>query len=407
MSSEFTPEDIDAILEGIDSSDEEEFYDNDSSSQEKKSTKKSKRGAVAAGVIAVLLAGFAVLGNQLNNDSNPEAEPAPESTTEATTVNQQQEMQLVNAEEVQFVKTACTTMGGWGELEKLPTYSEPAKLPKAREDMVKVLESNIGQLSTRKDTLSNLPNESLKSAQGVISDGSILDTYAQVGESPTSNNVANAQIITSAYQSYIDSLKSMKDDLSKPASYDSNGLNNAIAKAVDSFDAINNSFSENIKSAFSPESYENYATLNAISNIPDCSVVETSAVQDTVKVNMEEQTALRNAFINDRCNQFMSGSESSTDEKIQTNRKLCEKHLAKNYEDKDVVIAGNIADLPESLKQFVTSQPQSSEIENTTTREVQTSEEVVTQDSSKETTANASDDNSSETMSTTESGSDQ
>lgn len=417
MSSDITPDDIDDILSGMDdfddfSLDEDDVLSESSKKTSKKKGKKGKKGLVAAVVIAVTMSGLAVLGSRLNTETNPQAQQSNEDTSVSSSpAAPTQVLEPVNVEEVEFARNFCTTLGNWSQLKTLPAYGEPAKLSKAREDMVKVLDENIDQLTQRMNDISALPERSFESAQNVMSQASILNVYQESNGSPSVNNVTNAQTLADSYKDYIDALKSMRGDLSRPATYDENGLNNAISASIDSLGTLNSSFESSLGNVFRVDSFENIATLQAIGDIPQCDVVDTNNMSDTEKLNMENQEKIRNAFLNDRCQEFLEATQGDSSQVIADNRALCKDHIAQGYEDvSDISVENGLAPLPDEI-QSVMSQSVSTvdtTAESTVSSEVESSDISTSQESTEQTSISEESDLRSSTDSpvvTTDSGS--
>lgn len=332
MSSDFSPDDIDDILSEFDDDDFSDIGESTVKKKKKKEKEKGKGKIIAPILVLALLGGGFVAYKNMdtidNSGSNNVEFESTVETTEAgnTTINN---VELVNAEQVEYAKEVCSITSGWARLETLPTYTTPANLITARKDMVNVLKNNIQSINFMRDSLQDAPEKSYNNAKETVANSTLLDVYSVVGDNPTTSNITNNEIIIDAYNSYTEAMQSMVDDLVKPATYDAYGLNEAIKKVQDGFSAIDNNFNETIKGAFNQNSYDNLITISKISDIPNCEYVDPNGISSSDTILLEEQKKVQNDYISYRCDNFISNVEnsSSNDSVVEDNKKICESQL--------------------------------------------------------------------------------
>lgn len=380
MDSNFSYDDLDMddILEDFD---DNVLLDNDSDSALEK---KAHRGGLSgilkavASVAIVALVGYGAY-NVITDDRESSNNTAQESSTIGQTddpnvissaetsaaVKENQEVPMLNAEQISYSKMLCNYANNMTPLKTMPTYDKPARLGVAREDMYNTIYDNVKILDENIKKLEELPQKSLDDAKGIVNNQSITDVYKKIGDSPDAKTTSNTLIITSAMKKYRDALKSMADDLARPATYDAYGLHKAIDKVQQGFDAVNSTYSQEIQNAFTSQNYDNQLTLNAMSQHGDCSIVNMQEASQEDTILLEEQKEIYNQFISNRCEVFLQKSQGNSDS-INANRKLCEQKL-----DEHPAVSVKILFDKENI------QSQKDDVENSIDYDILTSGEII------------------------------
>lgn len=350
------------------------FDDEDVSEKKDKDKKEKKKNnwAIPAGIVAIigLVIGVAVVSG--GEDGKEQEETVATSTTPEVPQNLQ--VDLVNLQQVAWADKTCSLVEDLGEnkLELKPTGNETNPV-KARKFISWDINRNLKRLDDIADDFSQLPETSLSKAQQDEKNTMPGDNNLKVGNEVDGNVSTASRGIASAFEGYASALESLQSHLNSIASYNFNGIRDGIENTNGEINNLNGQLSQTISQNFSDDTFDNVATLKAVSELESCGnmMIDKDELKKEKGEELAKSDKVRNIVSVRRCKSYLDNTpQDSQDESIKERRSSCEdvvssvvldpndpytKAQIDMQEDKRVILQGESESKDGSTKSSATS----------------------------------------------------
>lgn len=304
------------------------LFDDEDVSEKKDEDKDKKKNnwAIPVGIVAIigLVIGVAAVS------SSGEEEEKEETVAESTTPEVPKDLQvdLVNLQQVAWADKTCTLVKDLGEnrLELKPTGNETNPV-KARKFISWDISRNLKRLDDISDDFSQLPETSLARAQQDEKKTMPGDNNLKVGNEVDGNISTASRGIASAFEGYASALESLQSSLNNIASYNFNGIRDGIENTNGEINNLNGQLSQAISQNFSEDTFDNVATLQAVSELESCGtmMIDKDSLKKEKGEELEKSNKVRNIVSVRRCKSYLDNtSQDSQDESIKERRSSCE-----------------------------------------------------------------------------------
>lgn len=302
------------------------FDDEDvSEDKTKKKTKKRPSWIIPASIVAVLglvIGGAVVMdGGQEKKEetvATPTQEPVPDDLT----------VQLVNLQQVAWADEMCSVVNKWGQDKKelKPTGNE-TKPVKARKIISWDIDRNVERLEEISKDFTELPETSLGKAQKLESETMPGDNNLQVSNEIDEKVATASRGIASSFEGYSSALQTLQKNLNEVADYNFNGIRDAISKTNGEIANLNGQLSDNISQNFNDETFDNLATLQAVSELESCSstLIDPEKLKEAKGEELDTMNKINRIVSVRRCKSYLDNTSAETnDESISQRRASCE-----------------------------------------------------------------------------------
>lgn len=304
------------------------LFDDEDVSEKKDEDKDKKKNnwAIPVGIVAIIGLVIGVAAVSSGGGGEEKEEVVAESTTPE--VPKDLQVDLVNLQQVAWADKTCTLVKDLSEnrLELKPTGNETNPV-KARKFISWDISRNLKRLDDISDDFSQLPETSLARAQQDEKKTMPGDNNLKVGNEVDGNISTASRGIASAFEGYASALESLQSSLNGIASYNFNGIRDGIENTNGEINNLNGQLSQAISQNFSEDTFDNVATLQAVSELESCGtmMVDKDALKKEKGEELEKSNKVRNIVSVRRCKSYLDNtSQDSKDESIKERRSSCE-----------------------------------------------------------------------------------
>lgn len=304
------------------------LFDDEDVSEKKDEDKNKKKNnwAIPVGIVAIIGLVIGVAAVSSSGGEEEKEETVAESTTPE--VPKDLQVDLVNLQQVAWADKTCTLVKDLGEnrLELKPTGNETNPV-KARKFISWDISRNLKRLDDISDDFSQLPETSLARAQQDEKKTMPGDNNLKVGNEVDGNISTASRGIASAFEGYASALESLQSSLNNIASYNFNGIRDGIENTNGEINNLNGQLSQAISQNFSEDTFDNVATLQAVSELESCGsmMIDKDALKKEKGEDLEKSNKVRNIVSVRRCKSYLDNtSQDSQDESIKERRSSCE-----------------------------------------------------------------------------------
>lgn len=304
------------------------LFDDEDVSEKKDEDKDKKKNnwAIPVGIVAIIGLVIGVAAVSSGGGGEEKEEVVAESTTPE--VPKDLQVDLVNLQQVAWADKTCTLVKDLSEnrLELKPTGNETNPV-KARKFISWDISRNLKRLDDISDDFSQLPETSLARAQQDEKKTMPGDNNLKVGNEVDGNISTASRGIASAFEGYASALESLQSSLNGIASYNFNGIRDGIENTNGEINNLNGQLSQAISQNFSEDTFDNVATLQAVSELESCGtmMVDKDALKKEKGEELEKSNKVRNIVSVRRCKSYLDNtSQDSQDESIKERRSSCE-----------------------------------------------------------------------------------
>lgn len=302
------------------------FDDEDVS--EKKDTKKEKKRpgwiipVAIVSVLGLVIGGAAMMGGNEEPEKEVIAteteEPVPEDLT----------VQLVNLQQVAWADETCSVVNKWGQdkLELKPTGNETNPV-KARKIISWDMDRNITRLGDMSNEFTELPQTALSKAKKLESETMPGDNNLKVGNEVDEKINTASRGIASAFEGYSSAIKTLQKNLNGIADYNFNGIRDTISKTNGEIDNLNGQLAQNISQNFNEETFDNLATLQAVSELESCAsiMIDPTKLKEDKGEELDMMNKVNRIVSVRRCKSYLDNTSAETeDQEIIKRRSSCE-----------------------------------------------------------------------------------
>ena len=302
------------------------FDDEDIS--EKKDDKKSGGGRkwfVPVTIIAIfgaVVGGAVVFGQQ--DQPIEETEPVP--TTEQ--VSDDLSVELVNLQQLSWAEQSCSAINKWSEDKKelKPTGNE-TNPNKARKFISWDIDRNLERLSEISQDFSSMPESSLTQAKNKEEETHPGQNHLKVGSEIDAEVSAASRGIASAFEGYSSALETLQSNLNGIADYNFNGIRDGISKTNDDLASLSTQLAETLSQNFNEESFDNLATIKAVSELDACNgiMIDAGKLRGEKSEELDMVEKIDRIVSVRRCQSYLDNtSENVEDETISAHRASCQ-----------------------------------------------------------------------------------
>ena len=304
------------------------LFDDEDVSEKKDEDKNKKKNnwAIPVGIVAIIGLVIGVAAVSSGGGGEKKEETVAESTTPE--VPKDLQVDLVNLQQVAWADKTCTLVKDLGEnrLELKPTGNETNPV-KARKFISWDISRNLKRLDDISDDFSQLPETSLARAQQDEKKTMPGDNNLKVGNEVDGNISTASRGIASAFEGYASALESLQSSLNNIASYNFNGIRDGIENTNGEINNLNGQLSQAISQNFSEDTFDNVATLQAVSELESCGtmMIDKDSLKKEKGEELEKSNKVRNIVSVRRCKSYLDNtSQDSKDESIKERRSSCE-----------------------------------------------------------------------------------
>lgn len=304
------------------------LFDDEDVSEKKDEDKDKKKNnwAIPVGIVAIIGLVIGVAAVSSSGGEEEKEEVVAESTTPE--VPKDLQVDLVNLQQVAWADKTCTLVKDLGEnrLELKPTGNETNPV-KARKFISWDISRNLKRLDDISDDFSQLPETSLARAQQDEKKTMPGDNNLKVGNEVDGNISTASRGIASAFEGYASALESLQSSLNNIASYNFNGIRDGIENTNGEINNLNGQLSQAISQNFSEDTFDNVATLQAVSELESCGtmMIDKDSLKKEKGEELEKSNKVRNIVSVRRCKSYLDNtSQDSQDESIKERRSSCE-----------------------------------------------------------------------------------
>lgn len=313
--------DFDMNLDELNDLFDSDLDDDESGAGNKKKEKKSKAPWVISLVAIAAIGGIFAKG-LINSEPPPPPEPkAPENI----------QVELVNLQQVAWADNICQAITQYNTNDYLLRPSgKPTNPLKLRSIITSNIEKNRQRLTEITRTIEGIPEKSLGQAHQMAGDTTPADNNLKVSDGVDEKVGAMNRAIVSSYQGYNSALDKVAGDLNKVADYNFNGMRDGIEQARNQLGDLSNQLFGELSTVFNDESFDNLATMEAVSELESCngSVINGEQLKKERGKDLDFMHRVRDITIKKRCEQFMESTQQSTDEKVEQWRQTCQEELS-------------------------------------------------------------------------------
>lgn len=295
--------------------------DDEGGAGNKKKEKKSKAPWIISLVAIAAIGGIFAKG-LTNSEPPPPPEPkAPENI----------QVELVNLQQVAWADNICQAITQYNTNDYLLRPSgKPTNPLKLRSIITSNIEKNRQRLTEITHTIESVPEKSLGQAHQMADDTTPADNNLKVSDGVDEKVDAMNRAIVSSYQGYNSALDKVAGDLNKVADYNFNGMRDGIEQARNQLGDLSNQLFGELSTVFNDESFDNLATMEAVSELESCngSVINGEQLKKERGKDLDFIHRVRDITIKKRCEQFMEPTQQSTDEKVEQWRQTCQEAIS-------------------------------------------------------------------------------
>lgn len=301
--------------------DDEDVSDN---TAEKKKEKKRPGWIIPVSIVAVfglVIGGAAMMGETQENEEETVAtstqDPEPDNLT----------VQLVNLQQVAWADEMCSVVNTWGKDKKelKPTGNETNPV-KARKIISWDIDRNVERMAEISNDFTKLPETALEKAKKLESETMPGDNNLKVSNEVDENVSSASRGIVSAFDGYSAAMQTLQQNLNSVASYNFNGIRDAISQTNEEIANLNTQLSQNISQNFNDETFDNLATLQAVSELESCSsaLIDPAKLKEDKGEELDTMNKINRIVSVRRCNSYLDNTSAQTsDESIAKRRASC------------------------------------------------------------------------------------
>lgn len=304
------------------------LFDDEDVSEKKDEDKDKKKNnwAIPIGIVTIIGLVIGVAAVSSGGGGEEKEEVVVESTTPE--VPKDLQVDLVNLQQVAWADKTCTLVKDLSEnrLELKPTGNETNPV-KARKFISWDISRNLKRLDDISDDFSQLPETSLARAQQDEKKTMPGDNNLKVGNEVDGNISTASRGIASAFEGYASALESLQSSLNGIASYNFNGIRDGIENTNGEINNLNGQLSQTISQNFSDDTFDNVATLKAVSELESCGnmMIDKDELKKEKGEELAKSDKVRNIVSVRRCKSYLDNTpQDSQDESIKERRSSCE-----------------------------------------------------------------------------------